>query len=69
MKKRAKRYKIIKAWTMSAPSSIFFRNFAAFNRLLPMNIANILTSNDGETRFSFEVLPPLKGNGTESLFP
>ncbi len=33
-----------------------------------MNIANILTSNDGETRFSFEVLPPLKGNGTESLF-
>ena len=33
-----------------------------------MNLANILTSNDGETRFSFEVLPPLKGNGTESLF-
>ena len=33
-----------------------------------MNIADLLNSADGNSRFSFEVLPPLKGNGTESLF-
>ncbi|MBO4658210.1 MAG: methylenetetrahydrofolate reductase [NAD(P)H] [Prevotella sp.] len=33
-----------------------------------MNIADLLTHGDGTTHFSFEVLPPLKGNGTESLF-
>jgi len=33
-----------------------------------MNIAEILTAGDGEKHFSFEVLPPLKGTGTERLF-
>jgi methylenetetrahydrofolate reductase (NADPH) len=33
-----------------------------------MNIADLLTHGDGTTHFSFEVLPPLKGTGTESLF-
>ena len=33
-----------------------------------MNIAELLTHGDGTTHFSFEVLPPLKGTGTESLF-
>ena len=33
-----------------------------------MNIAEILNSDDGKKRFSFEVLPPLKGTGTERLF-
>lgn len=33
-----------------------------------MNIAEILTANDGKKRFSFEVLPPLKGTGTDRLF-
>ncbi len=33
-----------------------------------MNIADLMNNNAGETYFSFEVLPPLKGNGTESLF-
>lgn len=33
-----------------------------------MNIAEILNSNDGKKHFSFEVLPPLKGTGTERLF-
>ena len=33
-----------------------------------MNITSILNHNDGGCRFSIEVLPPLKGNGTEVLF-
>lgn len=33
-----------------------------------MNIAEILNSDDGKKHFSFEVLPPLKGTGTERLF-
>ncbi len=33
-----------------------------------MNIAEILNSNDGKRHFSFEVLPPLKGTGTDRLF-
>ncbi len=33
-----------------------------------MNIAEILNSNDGQKHFSFEVLPPLKGTGTDRLF-
>lgn len=33
-----------------------------------MNIAEILTAGDGKKLFSFEVLPPLKGTGTERLF-
>ena len=33
-----------------------------------MNIKEILNSTDGSKHFSFEVLPPLKGTGTERLF-
>ena len=33
-----------------------------------MNIKAILNSADGSKHFSFEVLPPLKGTGTERLF-
>ena len=33
-----------------------------------MNISDILTSGGDEKHFSFEVLPPLKGTGTERLF-
>ena len=33
-----------------------------------MNIKEILNSADGSRHFSFEVLPPLKGTGTERLF-
>ena len=33
-----------------------------------MNIMDILNSADGSRHFSFEVLPPLKGTGTERLF-
>lgn len=33
-----------------------------------MNIAEILNANDGKKHFSFEVLPPLKGTGTDRLF-
>ena len=33
-----------------------------------MNIKEILNSTDGSRHFSFEVLPPLKGTGTERLF-
>ena len=33
-----------------------------------MNIKEILNSADGSKHFSFEVLPPLKGTGTERLF-
>lgn len=33
-----------------------------------MNIKDILNSADGSRHFSFEVLPPLKGTGTERLF-
>ena len=31
-------------------------------------IADYITEEGNERRFSFEVLPPLKGNGTEALF-
>lgn len=33
-----------------------------------MNIAEMLNANDGKKHFSFEVLPPLKGTGTNRLF-
>ena len=33
-----------------------------------MNIKDILNSADGSKHFSFEVLSPLKGTGTERLF-
>ena len=33
-----------------------------------MTVADYIKLNTGEKRFSFEVLPPLKGNGTEALF-
>ncbi len=33
-----------------------------------MAVANIISKNDNERQFSFEVLPPLKGTGTERLF-
>ena len=33
-----------------------------------MNITNLLNTETDKKHFSFEVLPPLKGNGTESLF-
>lgn len=33
-----------------------------------MNITELLQSKNGERHFSFEVLPPLKGNGTGTLF-
>lgn len=33
-----------------------------------MNIAELIQNNTGKTGFSFEVLPPLKGNGTDNLF-
>lgn len=33
-----------------------------------MNVTELLNRNNGEKHFSFEVLPPLKGNGTETLF-
>lgn len=33
-----------------------------------MRVSDLLRSHAGEKRFSFEVLPPLKGNGTEGLF-
>lgn len=33
-----------------------------------MNITDLLTSKNHEKGFSIEVLPPLKGNGTEALF-
>ena len=33
-----------------------------------MAVANLITQNSDEHQFSFEVLPPLKGTGTERLF-
>lgn len=33
-----------------------------------MNIADFLNKEGQKRGFSFEVLPPLKGNGTEALF-
>ena len=33
-----------------------------------MTDSGILRLNDGEKHFSFEVLPPLKGSGTDALF-
>ena len=33
-----------------------------------MNIAELLKASDGKKNFSFEVLPPLKGTGTDRLF-
>ena len=33
-----------------------------------MSIVEILNANDGKKHFSFEVLPPLKGTGTDRLF-
>lgn len=33
-----------------------------------MTVADYIKQDTGERRFSFEVLPPLKGNGTDALF-
>ena len=33
-----------------------------------MTVTEYIKQNNGERGFSFEVLPPLKGNGTEALF-
>ena len=33
-----------------------------------MKVIDIINKNKGKRKFSFEVLPPLKGNGTENLF-
>ena len=33
-----------------------------------MSVIDLLNDNTNAHRFSFEVLPPLKGNGTETLF-
>ncbi|MBQ7422389.1 MAG: methylenetetrahydrofolate reductase [Prevotella sp.] len=33
-----------------------------------MNVTKLLDNHNGERHFSFEVLPPIKGNGTEALF-
>ncbi len=33
-----------------------------------MSVIDLLNDNKASNRFSFEVLPPLKGNGTEALF-
>lgn len=33
-----------------------------------MSVTEIINSHDSDKHFSFEVLPPLKGNGTERLF-
>jgi methylenetetrahydrofolate reductase (NADPH) len=33
-----------------------------------MKVTDIINNHKGERRFSFEVLPPLKGNGTSNLF-
>lgn len=33
-----------------------------------MNIVDFLDKEGAQKGFSFEVLPPLKGNGTEALF-
>lgn len=33
-----------------------------------MNVIELLKRYEGERKVSFEVLPPLKGNGTGSLF-
>jgi len=33
-----------------------------------MKVIDILRQQTGQRRFSFEVLPPLKGNGTEAIF-
>ena len=33
-----------------------------------MDIQKLISERKGEKRFSFEVLPPLKGNGTANLF-
>lgn len=45
----------------------FFSNFAA-KCTLYMNVADVLKKQDGGRCFSFEVLPPLKGTGTDKLF-
>lgn len=42
--------------------SLFFINFA------DMRVARLLERHAGERRFSYEVLPPLKGSGTDGLF-
>lgn len=33
-----------------------------------MNIADVISDNGGETRFSFEILPPLKGNSIYKVY-
>ena len=37
-------------------------------KLLFMKVSELLANTDGKRHFSFEVLPPLKGNGTAALF-
>lgn len=38
------------------------------NIVATMAVANIISNTDNQKQFSFEVLPPLKGTGTEKLF-
>ena len=33
-----------------------------------MRVTELIKSTDKDRKFSFEVLPPLKGNGTANLF-
>ncbi len=33
-----------------------------------MKVIELLKHHEGERKVSFEVLPPLKGNGTQSLY-
>ena len=43
--------------------------FSPLTSLITMNVTEILKQdNSGKQRFSFEVLPPLKGSGTAALF-
>ena len=47
----------------------FLTNFVAYKWFRTiMTVADYIKLNTDEKRFSFEVLPPLKGNGTEALF-
>lgn len=50
--------------------SLFTRDFIIFanRKQKKMNIQQLIEEGKGEKRFSFEVLPPLKGNGTANLF-
>ena len=48
----------------------FSLHFARFSLSLHpiMSVTELIHNNTAERRFSFEVLPPLKGTGTDRLF-